>query len=73
LVSPRTSENVDEAPDASEFPVSTKNRLLTEQDVEGSLDGLLLGLRAKEFLRSIELTLLELEVLVADRHVHDPT
>jgi hypothetical protein len=44
--------------------------LLAQDQIQGPIDGLLLGLRAEESLRAVDLPLIELEVLVPS-HVHE--
>ena len=48
-----------------------EDALLTQDEIQGTIDRFLLGLGAQELLRAVDLSLIELEVLVP-RHVHEP-
>src|SRR5436309_10371870 len=50
--------------------MGAQNSLLGEDDIERPFQSLLLCRRAEQPARPVDLLLLELEVLVSDRHVH---
>ncbi|WP_437491943.1 hypothetical protein WME75_16640 [Sorangium sp. So ce1014] len=65
-----SSKRIVEAADRLDAPVDLQDRLLAEDEIERPLDRLLLRLRAEELLGTINLGLIQFEVLVP-RHVHD--